>query len=76
MNSSRRYGWHLAALLGYALLALMMTWPLARQLGSAIPGDSFDGWQNLWNLWWMREAWLVRHISPYATDMLFAAHGR
>ena len=66
---------HLAALLGYLILALALTWPLARQLGSAIPGDSFDGWQNLWNLWWMREAWLVRHISPYFTDMLFAPTG-
>ncbi|MEZ4769114.1 MAG: hypothetical protein R2844_11910 [Caldilineales bacterium] len=52
-----------------------MTWPLARQRGSAIPGDGFDGWQNLWNLWWMREAWLVRHISPYFTDILFAPTG-
>ena len=66
---------HLAALLGYLILALALTWPLARQLGSAIPGDSFDGWQNLWNLWWMREAWLVRHISPYFSDMLFAPTG-
>ncbi len=47
-----------------------MTWPLARQLGSAIPGDSFDGWQNVWNLWWMRESWLVRHASPYFAPIL------
>ena len=73
MPSRTRY--HIAALLGYGFLALALTWPLARQLGSAIPGDSFDGWQNLWNLWWMREAWLVRHISPYFSDMLFAPTG-
>lgn len=66
---------HVLALAGYAALALLMTWPLARQIGSAIPGDSFDGWQNVWNLWWMRESWLVRHISPYFTDMLFAPTG-
>ena len=66
---------HLIALLGYGVLALALTWPLARQLGSAIPGDNFDGWQNLWNLWWMREAWLVRHISPYFSDMIFAPTG-
>jgi hypothetical protein len=47
-----------------------MTWPLVRQMGSAIPGDSFDGWQNYWNLWWMREAWLVEHQSPYVTSLL------
>ena len=73
MRTRTRY--HIAVLLGYGLLALALTWPLARQLGSAIPGDNFDGWQNLWNLWWMREAWLVRHISPYFSDMLFAPTG-
>lgn len=75
MFSHSRTRYHVAALLGYGFLALALTWPLARQLGSAIPGDSFDGWQNLWNLWWMREAWLVRHISPYFSDMLFAPTG-
>ena len=54
----------------YVLLSLAATWPLARQLGSAIPGDSFDGWQNVWNLWWMRESWLVRHASPYFAPIL------
>jgi hypothetical protein len=61
---------HLFALTAYAVLALILTWPLVRQFGSAIPGDSFDGWQNVWNLWWMRESWLVRHASPYFTPIL------
>jgi hypothetical protein len=63
------------ALASYALLALALTWPLARQLGTAIPGDSFDGWQNVWNLWWMREAWLVQHSSAYFTSLLHAPTG-
>ncbi|MFZ2358938.1 MAG: hypothetical protein WA040_06305 [Anaerolineae bacterium] len=61
---------HVGMLLVYALLALALTWPLARQVGTAIPGDSFDGWQNVWNLWWMREAWLVQHSSAYFTSLL------
>jgi hypothetical protein len=67
--------WHVGVLGLYALLALAMTWPLAQQLGSAIPGDSFDGWQNVWNLWWMREAWLVEHGSAYFTSLLHAPTG-
>lgn len=67
--------WHVGVLAAYALLALAMTWPLARVLGTAIPGDSFDGWQNIWNLWWMREAWLVQHSSAYATALLHAPTG-
>ena len=47
---------HLGALVGYALLTLLMTWPLARNLTTAIPGDSFDGWQNYWNQWWIKTA--------------------
>ncbi len=65
-----RWRRHVGVLALYGLLALAMTWPLARQLGSAIPGDSFDGWQNVWNLWWMREAWLVEHRSAYWTALL------
>jgi hypothetical protein len=52
------------------LLTAGMTWPLVSQLASAIPGDGFDGWQNVWNLWWMREAWLVRHQTAYFSDMI------
>jgi hypothetical protein len=61
---------HLLVLALYLLLALLTTWPLVTQLGSAIPGDGFDGWQNYWNLWWMRQAWLVEHRTAYFTDML------
>jgi hypothetical protein len=67
--------WHVGVLAAYVLLALAMTWPLARVLGTAIPGDSFDGWQNVWNLWWMREAWLVQHSSAYFTPLLHAPTG-
>ena len=66
---------HVGVLALYGLLALAMTWPLARQVGTAIPGDSFDGWQNVWNLWWMREAWLVQHGSAYCTSLLHAPTG-
>ncbi|MCS6843449.1 MAG: hypothetical protein NZ528_03860 [Caldilineales bacterium] len=64
-----------AALLLYILLAVAMTWPLATQLTTAIPGDDFDGWQNYWNLWWMRRAWLEEHTSPYFTTLLYYPTG-
>ena len=68
MPASKRR--HLLVLSLYLVLSLAATWPLVRQLGSAIPGDSFDGWQNVWNLWWMRKSWLVRHVSPYFAPIL------
>jgi hypothetical protein len=64
-----------AALAGYALLTLALTYPLVRQFASAIPGDAFDGWQNYWNLWWVRQALLVRHSHPYFTPVLFHPTG-
>ena len=62
-------------LLAYCLLTAIMTWPLARQPLSAIPGDSFDGWQNYWNLWWMKLALVDRVQSPLFTDLLYAPTG-
>jgi hypothetical protein len=63
----RRYRHHLYALLGYLALALLMTYPLVREFSQAIPGDGFDGWQNVWNLWWVKRALLVDANSPYFT---------
>ncbi len=69
-------GWiHGAVLFGYLLLTLVMTWPLALQFTTAIPGDSFDGWQNYWNLWWVKLALVDRLQSPYVTDLLYYPTG-
>jgi len=66
----RAYRHHLVALLGYLGLTLLMTYPLAREFARAIPGDGFDGWQNVWNLWWVKRALLVEGSSPYFTRMV------
>jgi hypothetical protein len=60
-----------AALIGYGLLTLAMTYPLVTRFTTAIPGDGFDGWQHTWNLWWVRRALLVEHAHPWFTDMLY-----
>jgi len=52
-----------------------MTWPLATRAGQAIPGDSFDGWQNYWNLWWVKKALLETFQNPFHTDYLFYPTG-
>ena len=71
-----KLGWdHGAVLLAYLLLTLVMTWPLALQFTTAIPGDSFDGWQNYWNLWWVKLALVERNQSPYTTDLLYYPTG-
>jgi hypothetical protein len=68
----RRY----LALVGvYGLLGLFMSWPLPLRLGSAIPGDGFDGWQNYWNLWWMRLSMLKLGTSPWHAPILDSPSG-
>lgn len=69
------HGGGVAALLGYLLLTLVMTYPLVAQFAQAIPGDSFDGWQNYWNLWWVKMALLVEHTHPWFTDLLYHPTG-
>ena len=66
---------HIIALGGYVLLALVMTYPLVLHLGSTIPGDGFDGWQNYWNLWWVKTALLDLQQSPYFTHYLYYPTG-
>jgi len=64
------------AILGlFLFLTLALTWPLALHLGDAIPGDAFDGWQNYWNLWWVKTAVLEQHAQPYFTDALYHPSG-
>ena len=56
--------------LGFAVLTLAATWPLARHLGSSLPADLGD---PLFVTWVM--AWVQRHLVALATGDL-AAFGR
>ena len=70
-----RSGRHLGVLALFFGLTVLLTWPLARSFGSAIPGDAFDGWQNYWNLWWVRRSLLELHTHPYFTTALYHPTG-
>ncbi len=63
------------ALIGYLVLTIGMTYPLVTQFSSAIPGDSFDGWQNYWNLWWVKTALVDKITWPWFTDLLYHPKG-
>jgi hypothetical protein len=68
---------HLLALGIYAALTLYLLAGVLPQAASAIPGAGVaqeDGWQNAWNMWWVRLA-LARGQNPYHTDMLFSPTG-
>lgn len=67
------YGWHTWwPPLGYLVLTLLLTWPLALHLGNGIAHFiSSDHYQNLWNIWWFRTALFEQHKNPFYTDVLF-----
>jgi hypothetical protein len=66
---------HLGALLAHVVLSALFTWPLVLNFlpgaGSTTPGFMrVDRDQNLWNLWWTREA-LLSGRNPFVTDMIW-----
>lgn len=66
---------HLAfPLLFYFALAIFLTWPLALYFSRAVPGNAFDVWQNMWNMWWLKRA-LTHGENPYFTPMLYYPQG-
>jgi hypothetical protein len=72
--SSNRYLPSGLALLGYVVLVVLMTWPLAAQLSTHATGKGNDMWVSHWNNWWLRKA-LVEGHNPYHTSYLFYPQG-
>jgi hypothetical protein len=76
-NTWRRL--HLGALLAHVALTLLFTWPLLLNL---LPGAPLqtpgiiieDRDQNLWNLWWMREA-IFSGQNPFYTYHIYYPEG-
>ncbi len=57
-------------LLAYGLLAVMMTWPVAAQLGTHLPGGGDDLWSHQWTFWWVKQS-ITQGRSPFYTNLLF-----
>lgn len=68
----RRHG---QALLLSGLAVLLLTWPLGPRFASALPNARGDGLENTWNIWWAREALLVRHTTPFWAATLYYPDG-
>ena len=65
---------HLLVLGGYLLLTLVMTYPVALDLATKVPGGG-DAWQHIWNLWWAKHALIDLHTNPYHTDLIYYPGG-
>jgi len=58
----------------YAILAIMMTWPLVTQITTHLPGGSGDTYLHYWNGWWVQQAFSTAQ-SAYYTDHIFYPNG-
>ena len=66
---------HIAAAIGFAALAVVWTYPLARHGSTHIlGGGAGDNVAFLWNFWWMRAA-LEANLAFFRTDYLFVPTG-
>ena len=65
------HGGVVAAYLG---LTVLVTWPLALNVATAIPGGG-DSWQFYWNLWWTERALVELQTSPFFTTEVHFPHG-
>jgi hypothetical protein len=73
MNSKPRH-WSTLILITYGLVAVVMTWPVAAQLGTHLPGGSDDLWVHQWTFWWVKES-IVKGYDPLYTHLLFHPEG-
>lgn len=72
--SSRWQNAPVFVLMGYFLLTLLVTWPLAAELGQAIPGNGGDAWVHVWTFDWVKDA-IATGQNPFYTERLFYPEG-
>ena len=66
---------HGPAVVLYAALAVVWTWPLALHFRDHIPGLPGDNFSFLWNLWWMRKAIGSADLEFFRSTYLFSPFG-
>jgi hypothetical protein len=72
-----RWRSHLYALLGYAAVAVVFTWPLVPNLDTHLTGSpAGDTGVYVWNQWVFQHELLQNRQSPYFTDKIFSLSGR
>jgi hypothetical protein len=75
LSSRRRI--HFYALVGYAVCAVLFTWPLTPQLGTHLTGSpAGDTGVYVWNQWVFQHEILEQGRFPYFTDKIFSLSGR
>lgn len=59
----------------YLALYFVLTYPSGAVFSSALLADQGDGFQNVWNIWWVNLSLFHLHSSPVFTRFLFFPEG-
>lgn len=59
----------------YLVAFCILTFPLVLKFSSHFFSDSFDGLQNVWNIWWVNKAVTQLHQLPWHTSYLYFPFG-
>ncbi len=73
-RQSTGYRWAGTFLAIFALLALILSWPLVTGLSSRLPGTAtwaFDESTFAWNIWYFKHALLDLHTSPLHSELIW-----
>lgn len=54
----------------YFLIYAIFSWPLLTHFSSSYFCGDNDGYQNIWNIWWVHKAVVELHQSPWHTNYL------
>ena len=72
LSPTRAGARHATALLLFAALAVLLTWPLAARLRTHVPGTALDdNAMFLWNFWWLRHALADPAAAFFTTSFVF-----
>ena len=59
----------------FALLTVVISWPLLVRLDEVLIGNDNDTLINVWADWWTLQAWQQPDVTLYQTDVMFYPHG-
>ncbi|MDQ2809749.1 MAG: hypothetical protein M3Z04_22970 [Chloroflexota bacterium] len=77
MGKSAGQGWRgiVWAVLGSLALALIYAQVTVLHLGQGVVGGDIDGYENLWNTWWLKTALFDLHQNPFVTNYIYYPSG-
>ncbi|MCP4362182.1 MAG: hypothetical protein GY796_29600 [Chloroflexi bacterium] len=67
---------HLAAIITFTFVYILLTWPLAIHFNEGMLGSFVgDGWEEVEQFWWFKHTLIDQHTSPFFDPLMFYPEG-